>query len=57
MAHYICTGECAGVALEPGTCQAPDCSKKEQPLKECQCSDGMHSGTEEDTTNPTPQNP
>ena len=40
--HYICTGECGGVADKQGTCQATDCSKHGQPLQECHCEDGMH---------------
>jgi len=43
MAHYICTGECQGVVMQPGTCQSPDCSRKGQSLFECDCTDGAHS--------------
>lgn len=42
MTHYICTGECNGVADQPGTCQAGDCSLSGQPLAECNCGDGSH---------------
>jgi hypothetical protein len=42
MNHYICTGGCHGVSETPGTCQAQDCAKHEQPLVECSCTDGQH---------------
>ncbi len=42
MKHYICTGTCEGVAETPGTCQASDCNRYDQPLKECGCEDGLH---------------
>ena len=51
MAHYICPGECHGVSMEPGTCQAADCSKKEQPLLECQCLDGAHQEVKDKESN------
>ena len=38
--HYICEGECRGVADKPGTCQAPECSKSGKPLIICRCKDG-----------------
>ncbi len=44
MAHYICTGGCKGVSDNPGTCQASDCPKNNQPLKECNCTDDKHGG-------------
>jgi len=37
MKHYICTGECGGISEKPGVCQAEICSKKGQPLTECDC--------------------
>ena len=42
MVHYICEGECKGVSDTPGTCQAQECSKHEEPLKECNCDDNQH---------------
>ena len=42
MSHYVCTGECGGESDKPGVCQAEDCSKKGQPLVECDCEDGEH---------------
>ncbi len=42
MKHYVCTGTCGEVAEAPGTCQAPDCSRYDYPLKECECLDGLH---------------
>jgi len=40
--HYVCTGGCGGVSDEPGTCQAENCKKHNQPLNECHCEDGEH---------------
>lgn len=37
MKHYICTGGCGGVSEKPGICTAEVCSKKGQPLTECDC--------------------
>lgn len=44
MTHHICTGGCKGVADQPGTCQAADCAKHDQPLQECNCEDDKHGG-------------
>ena len=44
MMHYICTGECGGVADKPGICQAENCPKSGEPLEECECTDGQHDG-------------
>lgn len=41
--HFVCTGGCGGVSESPGTCQATDCPDHGQPLKECNCTDGLHS--------------
>jgi len=49
MSHNICTGTCGGVADEPGTCQAEDCPKHGQPLEPCDCLDGQHGKTTEDS--------
>lgn len=46
MTHFICTGGCEGVSEKPGTCQAEDCEKHEQPLTECDCKEAKH-GQEE----------
>ena len=40
--HYICKGECGGVAEVPGTCQAQTCHGFMQPLTACTCTDGTH---------------
>ena len=40
--HYVCTGGCGGVSQVPGVCQAPDCSKHNHQLVECNCTDGKH---------------
>jgi hypothetical protein len=42
MKHYICTGECEGVSEKPGVCQAPNCSRHNQPLVECECQKEDH---------------
>jgi hypothetical protein len=42
MSHYVCTGGCGGVSETPGVCQAESCSLHNQPLKECNCTDGKH---------------
>jgi len=42
MTHYICTGGCGGVSETEGTCQAEDCSKHNEPLTNCDCTDGKH---------------
>lgn len=40
--HYVCLGECNGVADNPGTCQAEACSQHHQDLVACDCTDGEH---------------
>ena len=45
MNHYICTGGCNGESDQPGTCQAGDCAKHQQPLDACSCTDGQHSAS------------
>ena len=44
MTHYICTGDCGGVAENPQTCQAMECGKYQEPLESCDCHDGKHGG-------------
>lgn len=44
MAHYICEGTCKGVSETPGACNAEGCVKHQQPLSECDCTDGQHYG-------------
>lgn len=44
MTHYICTGGCKGVSEEQKNCGAEDCSKHDQPLTACDCTDGKHNG-------------
>ncbi len=50
MTHYICTGNCGGVADKPGTCQAVDCPKHGEELEQCDCKDGTHDGRMEEIT-------
>jgi hypothetical protein len=45
--HYACTGDCGGVAMEPGTCQAPNCTQYEKPLVPCDCDSASHPIDEE----------
>lgn len=42
--HYVCTGSCRGVSSEPKVCESETCTKHGQPLTECDCADGHHSG-------------
>ena len=49
MNHYICTGECAGISEQPGVCRSQTCSKRGQPLEECECRDGKHGGKRKET--------
>ncbi|MBI4123255.1 MAG: hypothetical protein HY458_02780 [Parcubacteria group bacterium] len=51
MKHYVCTGTCGGTAETPGTCQASDCNRYDQPLKECECQDGLHAQILENDAN------
>lgn len=45
MKHYICTGECGGVASHSGVCSTQSCSKHNQPLIECSCQHHKTSNT------------
>lgn len=40
--HYICTGTCGAVALEPGICRNESCPMQTQDFAECNCEDGEH---------------
>jgi hypothetical protein len=40
--HFVCTGECGGVATQAQVCQAEVCSEKGKPLTPCTCEDGAH---------------
>lgn len=40
--HYVCLGDCEGVSDKPGTCQALECITYQQPLTQCNCTDGKH---------------
>lgn len=42
MPHYVCTGGCGGVSETVGACQTEGCAKHNQPLVECNCTDGQH---------------
>jgi hypothetical protein len=42
MQHFICVGNCEGMADQAGTCQAPDCSYYGKDLESCNCEDGAH---------------
>lgn len=50
MTHYICTGQCNGVADTEGTCQAQTCDKYNEPLTACECENGTHDATAEETS-------
>ena len=40
--HFVCKGGCGAVAPDAGSCQMPTCSKFNQPLEACGCTDGLH---------------
>jgi hypothetical protein len=42
MKHYICLGECKGHSIQKCSCSNKQCSKKDQPLIECNCQDSKH---------------
>lgn len=43
--HYVCTGECGGVSMQPGVCAASDCSNYQNQLRACDCDDPNHNPT------------
>ena len=45
--HNVCNGGCGAVSDKPGVCQKDDCSKHNQPLQECNCTDGKHGSSAE----------
>ena len=47
MPHYTCIGDCKGISMQPGSCKAKECDKHDQPLTECNCTDGKHRELEE----------
>jgi len=47
--HYICTGGCKGKADVSSTCQTDTCSRKGEPLQQCDCADEGHHGVFEKT--------
>jgi len=42
MAHYICAGTCGGSSDIPGVCEAKECERHGEELKECSCKNGFH---------------
>lgn len=48
MEHYICKGECKGVAPSFGVCQTQNCSRYQMPLEKCDCDDHQHRGAFEE---------
>jgi hypothetical protein len=42
MTHYVCTGECGGVTEHPQNCATESCSRFNEPLVACNCTDGKH---------------
>lgn len=40
--HYVCIGECKTVSEKPGVCEVKVCSRYNQILVTCTCTDGMH---------------
>lgn len=46
--HYVCTGSCEGKSATPGVCNADDCEKHGESLKECVCTDETHTEARKD---------
>lgn len=44
MTHFVCDGTCGGFSSGLSTCQTESCPMHGHPLKECDCTDGLHSG-------------
>ena len=40
--HYVCEGDCGGVAEDEGNCQSEGCSKHGEALAGCECEDKNH---------------
>lgn len=47
MSHYICKGSCGGSSDIPGVCEAKECERYTEELKECNCKDGFHRAEED----------
>jgi hypothetical protein len=47
MLHYTCT-ECGAEEDQPNVCVNQECLKEGQELTGCECTDGEHSGEEEE---------
>lgn len=52
MSHYVCS-ECKGASSVPKVCETEGCTKKDQRLAECVCTDGQHTEANE-SPNATP---
>jgi hypothetical protein len=42
MSHFVCTGECGGVSESPKSCEGENCTKKGNPMVECNCGSDDH---------------
>ena len=42
MKHYVCAGGCDSQSDKPGVCESEFCTSEGEPLKPCDCEDGMH---------------
>ena len=40
--HYVCTGGCKSVSIEPGKCSRSECPRARNPLTACSCRNGKH---------------
>jgi hypothetical protein len=45
--HFICTGECKGLAVTEGVCNDKKCPRSGKDLTPCHCIDGTHFGAQE----------
>lgn len=42
MKHFVCIGDCVGVASNPGVCTTEGCTHEGKSLIACRCDDEMH---------------
>ena len=42
MKHFVCIGDCVGVASNPGVCTTEGCTHEGKALIACRCDDEMH---------------
>ncbi len=52
MSHFVCEGDCKGVADQAGICQSDFCNKKGEDLIICGCEDGEHKNEKSQDSSP-----